>query len=160
MTETLLVLLRSSTPNPWKYHDHCLLLLFSIIKSLGTIGVHYLLLTASLSKLPVASYWIKLLFLSVFIPIPKIRGNFLPYFPSKRVLRPNQRDRNEGAHEMSFIKIKEAVAWPVRQSVPFFPCSISFNNSLFCIHRFFSRTFLPLLTIRASCFLSLWLLII
>lgn len=87
MTENILVLLRSSTPIPWKYHDHCLLHPFSIIKSLGTIEVHYLLLTASSSKLPVVSYWIKLLFLSMFIPMSEIRGNSLPYFPSKRVLR-------------------------------------------------------------------------
>ena len=86
MTETILVFLRSSTRIPWKYHDHCLLHLFSIIKSLWTIEFHYLLLTTS-SKLSVVSYWIKLLFLSMFILISEIRGKFLSYFPSKRVLR-------------------------------------------------------------------------
>lgn len=85
MTETVLVLLRSSTPIAWKYHDRCLLRPFAVIKSLRTI--EFSLPVTLSSKHPVVTYWLKLLPLIMFIPISEIRWLFLPYFPSERVLR-------------------------------------------------------------------------
>jgi hypothetical protein len=85
MTESLLVLLRSSTPIPWKVPWSLPSSPFSLLSNHWVI---YSFITVTLSsKLPVVRYWFNLLSLIMFILISEIREIFLPYFPSKSVLR-------------------------------------------------------------------------